>query len=717
MVLRKSGRVGRCRIYPKPMFQGAWAFLFTAVNFHEKLASFTVHSLAFFSFASVLHNDMRILYLLTVSIVLIVAYSAPVFSQPNFDGRADQDIQPPKPTEIKIVKPGVNTWKLDGFGAFMDSIPMDTTLNYFHIYNPVFKEAITATYVGNYATPYLDNNFFNRRSNIDFYFLRTREAYLLTPQDVKYYNTRTPYTLLDFTQSEHRTRKNETRFNVLHSQNVSPFWNFTFRFDQARSAGQYKNQATKNNFVTLYSSYNRNRLNIYGGFISNSILNNENGGLHESANLLEEPDTEFLDVNLTSVRSEFGNFYFYTTGEYQFGKFIQLTEEETDTLLEEEVLRPRTFKPFAGIIYSFEFQNHTKQYFDQEDSTNTFFENAYYGYDYESDSLRFGKIRNVLQLKQYENPDRKISFGKRAFIGQEFVRLSIPGPIMNIYNRQVRRYSNIYAGGGIFRQTGSFWRWNFEGRIYLLGRSAGQTELSGIITKPLFLFGDSLASFNINGRIENLMPDFFQEEFYSNRIRWNKDLKMEQRMTAGGNFRIPGRGTELSANYALINNYIYNDGEGIPAQFGGQLLVLSAYADKDFNLGKFHFRTRLLWQKAGNEEVLHLPDFSAFISANYRFIISKVLFTHLGVDTRYNSEYYADAYDPVTGFFHLQNEQKLGGYPYIDVYANLQLKRTRVFFKMMNVGTGFIDKEYYTTPGYPMNRKTFRMGVAWSFYD
>jgi hypothetical protein len=28
MVLRKSGRVGRCRIYPKPMFLGAWAFLF-----------------------------------------------------------------------------------------------------------------------------------------------------------------------------------------------------------------------------------------------------------------------------------------------------------------------------------------------------------------------------------------------------------------------------------------------------------------------------------------------------------------------------------------------------------------------------------------------------------------------------------------------------------------------------------------------------------------
>ncbi len=664
---------------------------------------------------------MRILYFLIVLFVIAVP-SASVFSQPNFEGREDQDVQSQEPTETKVVNPGVNTWKLYGNGAFMDSIPMDTTLNYFHIYHPVFEEAITATYVGNYATPYLDNNFFNRKANVDFYFLRTRNAYLLTPQEVKYYNTRTPYTLLDFTQSEHRTRKNETRFNVLHSQNVSPFWNFTFRFDQARSAGQYKNQATKNNFVTLYTSYNRDRLNLYGGFISNSILNNENGGLHENADLLGEPDTDFLDVNLTSVRSEFGNLYFYTTGEYQFGRFIQVPATEADSIFEEEeeeenLINRSVFKPFAGIIYSFQFENHTKQYIDQEDSTNTFFENAYYGHDYESDSLRYGKISNVLQLKQYENPERKTSFGKRVFIGQEFVRLSTPGPVMGVYNRQVRRYSNIYVGGGIFRQTGSFWRWNFDGRIFLLGRNVGQTELSGIITKPLSLLGDSLASININGKIENSMPDYFQEEYYSNRIRWNDDLKMEQRMSVSGSIKVPDKRTELSANYALINNYIYNNGEGIPAQFGGQLLVLSAYAGKEFKLGNFYFKTKLLWQKAGNEEVLHLPDLSAFVSANYRLVIAKVLFTHLGVDTRYNTEYYADAYDPVTGFFHLQDEEKVGGYPYIDVYANLQLKRTRVFFKLMNVGTEFIDKEYYTTPSYPMNRRTFRMGVAWSFYD
>lgn len=673
---------------------------------------------------------MQKLYLLRILVLAWCFFPVLVFSQgrPQLRGADSGQNLPDMQTEPggesgspqKQIDPEIKLWSLEGYGAFKDSARLDTLQDYFHLYHPVFKNTISAAYVGNYATPYLDNNFFNRRSNIDFYFLQSREAYLLTPQTVQYYNTRTPYTLLDFTQSEHRTRKNETRFNVLHSQNVNPWWNFTFRYDQARSAGQYKHQETKNNFVTLYSSYDKERLSFHGGFISNSILNSENGGLDGSANLLEEPDTDFLDVNLTSVRSEFGSTYFYTTGEYRFGRYDEIAIEQDEVPEIEEEAEPITvkkFKPFAGILYSFEYQNHRKEYIDEEDSTNTFFQHAYFGEDYTKDSVRFMQIRNVVQLKQYENPERKTSFGKRAFLGQEFTKATMPGPAFGTYLPTVKRYSNIYVGGGIFRETGKFWTWNFDGRIFLLGRNTGQTELNGLISKPLSFFGDSLASLQIKGSIENLMPGYFQEEYNSKRIWWKEDLKMEQRMTVGGTLEIPRRKIKLNANYALINNFIYNNTEGIPSQFGGQLLVLSAYADKDFHLKNLHFRTRVLWQKPSNEEILHLPDFSAFISTYYKFVISKVLFTQIGFDARYNTSFFADAYNPATGLFYLQNEHKLGDFPYIDAYASLRLKRTRIFFKMMNVGTEFMNKEYYTTPGYPMNRMTFRMGVAWAFYD
>lgn len=653
-------------------------------------------------------------------LIIVLGLSVnPGIAQIGTDRLPEEMEETPRQQE-KEIEPLIKLWQLRGAGAFKDSARLDTILDFFHIYHPVYKNAITASYVGNYATPYLNNNFFNRESDLEFFFLKTREAYLLSPEKIKYYNTRTPYTLLDFTQSEHRTRKNETRFNVLHTQNINPYLNFTLRYDQARSVGQYKNQETKNNFVTLYSSYNKDKLSIHAGFITNSIKNNENGGLANDESIFYEDDTDFLNVNLTSTRSEFGSNYFFATGEYRLGRYIETGEERIiapENEGEEERIIPVTeFKPLVGFLYSFEYQNHKKEFIEDEDTT-TFFSNTYYSDDYTKDSIRFSMVENILQVKQYENPDRKTSFGKRAFIGQQYVKTSSPGPNPEDFNRQTKRYSNIYVGGGIYRQTGSFWRWNVEGKVYLLGRNSGQTEISGIIAKPFKLFGDSLSGLTIRGSIENLVPDYYQQEYYSNHSRWKNDLNMEQRMTARGSLKSPGRNLELGLNYSLINNFIYNDTLGVPSQFGGQLLVIAAFADKDFNYKNLHFRTRLLWQKASNEDVLHLPDFSAFVSAYYKLVISKVMFTQFGVDVRYNTNYYADAYDPSTGLFYLQNEKKLGDFPYIDAHVNFRLKRTRVFFKAMNIGTEFIQKEYFTTPHYPMNRQTFRFGVAWNFYD
>ncbi len=601
--------------------------------------------------------------------------------------------------------PYVGSWKLSEYGAFQDSAKLDTLIDEFQIYHPVFKNSITSSYLGNYGTPALNNDFFGRSSNVDFFFLKSRESYLLSPATIQYYNTRTPYTRLDFSQSENRTIKNETRFNVFHSQNVNPNLNFTLRMNIAKSAGQYTAQESKNNFITLYSSYNSDNLNIYSGFISNTVKDNENGGLSNDSLLFNGAETELLNVNLNSSKSNFKGTYYFINGEYRFGKTI-VTEEDS-----------AAFRPIFGILINSQYERHKQVFTDEEEAENTFFENTYYGNDYITDSIRFNKLSNVFQLKQFENAERKTSFGKRAFLGIDFINTLSPGADTAKFSSDINSYSNLYAGGGIFRETGKFWTWNFDGKIYLIGQKAGQTELSGIISKPFTILKDSLASLAISGSINNTVADYFQEEFYSNHFRWNNDFSMEQRMDVNGSIISPKFKLKLTGNYSIINNFIYNNYEGIPSQTGKELLVISAFADKDFNYRNLHFRVRALWQQASNEEYIHVPDLSAFVSAYYKFVISKVMFAQIGADTRYNTKYYADAYSPATGLFYLQNEKKYGNYPYIDVYANLRLKRTIVFFKMLNIGTNFLDGEYITTPNYPMPRSTFRFGLSWLFYD
>ncbi|PIF06230.1 MAG: hypothetical protein CSA36_02610 [Draconibacterium sp.] len=644
-------------------------------------------------------KSIKLFFLILLTVVPIA-----VFAQ-QFDEFDTQSEEKEPGVEKKQIKPDFQTWKISGYGAFQDSTTLDTLIDFFQVYNPVFKNVITATYLGNYGSPALNNDFFNRKNNIDFFFLQSRSFYLLSPVDIVYYNTRTPYTRLDFSQSENRSVKNETRFNVFHSQNVNPYLNFVFRMDMGKSAGQYNSQEGKNNFITLYSNYNKDNLSIYGGFISNLIANNENGGLMFDSLISTDTETELLKVNLTESKSRFNNVYFFADGEYKFGKVIEIDSVNS------------VFRPVFGFLYNFNYQRNKQEFSENESADNVFFRNTFYGSDYSKDSVRFNKLDNIFQIKQYENANRKTSFGKRAFLGMEAVKYNMPGLQEGATERISRTYSNVYVGGGIFRQTGKFWTWNFSGKMYLLGRNIGQTELKGVISKPFTFWGDSLAVLKIHGNISNRVADPFQEEFYSNHFKWKIDMKMEQRMEAGGTISMPGKRLLLGANYALINNFIYNGYDTIPAQTGKELLVVSVFADKDFKLGNFHFRPRVLWQKASNEEVIHLPAFSTFVSTYFKWVMAKVMYAQIGVDLRYNTLYYADGYSPATGLFYLQNEKKYGNYPYLDAYASLRLKRTTVFFKMMNAGTRFVSGEYITAPHYPMPRSTFRLGISWAFYD
>ena len=92
----------------------------------------------------------------------------------------------------------------------------------------------------------------------------------------------------------------------------------------------------------------------------------------------------------------------------------------------------------------------------------------------------------------------------------------------------------------------------------------------------------------------------------------------------------------------------------------------------------------------------------------------------LGADVRYFSKYDAPAYAPGIQQFHLQstdNRVEIGGYPIVNVYANLHLKRTRIFAMMYHVNAGMGKANYFLVPHYPINPRLFKIGISWNFYD
>jgi len=635
------------------------------------------------------------------------------------------ETQEEKEPAKKAIKAHVKSWQIREYGIFTDSVKIDTLLKYYHNYNPVLKNSITATITGNYGGAYLDNDFAARGDATGFYFFRTHDVFFLTPSLLSHYNTTTPYTLLDYSQSESKSSANETRFNVLHSQNVNRYLNLTFRYDQAKSQGQYKYQENKNHFISLYSSYNRDALSVYGGFIFNRLFNQEPGGISNDDDLLTVAP-KWVVMKLTDASSTYRNSTWFADAEYRLG----IKEKSDDEA-------PEIFIPQAGIIYSLRVSSNTRLFNEGGEIDNaSYFNNSWMNQNFSDDSVRFNMITNLFQLKLYESARRKFSFGKRAFAGIEMVRASMeapgyshpvfpfhPGDFEGNYytgpspRRFSQNYSNAFFGGGIFRETGKFWNWNFDGKQYFSGIKGGQTEINGSISKPVRFWKDSLSSIRISGNLWNRVPDYFQQRYFSNRVKWENDFLNEQVMNASFRFASPENKLETGARYSLFNNFIYHDTLGIPAQTKSELLILSAYLNKEFKWKKLTLLTRILWQKASAPRYIHLPALSAQGVLSLDGVLAKVLYLQMGADVRYNTAYYADAYQPATGFFYLQNSKKLGNYPYIDLFANLKLKRTRVFFLYMNAGSLFLEKNYFTALHYPMNKATFRLGVSWSFYD
>jgi hypothetical protein len=72
---------------------------------------------------------------------------------------------------------------------------------------------------------------------------------------------------------------------------------------------------------------------------------------------------------------------------------------------------------------------------------------------------------------------------------------------------------------------------------------------------------------------------------------------------------------------------------------------------------------------------------------------------------------------PATGRFYHQYSFTSGDYPYVNVFLNIKLKRTRIFLMLDHVNSGYSGYNYLQVPHYPMNVRMFRYGIAWTFYD
>ena len=116
-----------------------------------------------------------------------------------------------------------------------------------------------------------------------------------------------------------------------------------------------------------------------------------------------------------------------------------------------------------------------------------------------------------------------------------------------------------------------------------------------------------------------------------------------------------------------------------------------------------------------------MPALNIFTNLYLKFKIVNELAVELGADAYFFTKYYAPDYCPQLSTFAIQenaaSKVELGGYPFVDVYANMHLKRTRFFVMFSHVNAGNGDMMYFLAPHYPQNSRVLRMGLSWNFFN
>lgn len=649
----------------------------------------------------------------------------------------------------------IKSWKLTSYNSFsLQSV--DTTMYLFEVSNPMYVNELPgrfvnignlgmaanplsySTYIKEQRGAYYDDIQTSVFDSKPFYFHQPYIHNILSAKSTKFYHTNKPFTKIFYTKNTKRSEE-EQSLRFIHTQNLSRKLNVGVNYKLVSSEGMYALQRTRNNSVRFFSSYLSKRYMMHLSANMSKLKIRENGGLKKDADLTEKPDA--MGVRMQRARSTNKNIDIMLVQRYNLGRFIEKldTSELSDSLVKIHKLIPTDslgyryrYKTSTSLVHRIEF-NTSQRIFEDENKYETqkvkvdgilrnlmipYFDKDYYPYmKLTYDSVYCRSLHNSLEWLLPVNSERRIfpGAGLRIVGGNEIYKVYNMKSLLRPQGNDTT-YSNFYIGGNIFRKKGLI-QLNAEGKLYMLGHRAGNIAMRGEIKNFIPVKNDSIL-LAVSAKLTKERANYFEEVYYGRNIRWDKKLDERIEMQLRGLLHNPLWSITVGAEYSLIDNHVYLGTESLPKQAGKGISVITAFLNKDIHIKKFHFINKLMWQKTSNEAVFHLPDILFFNSTYFQTnFFNNALLSRFGIDVKFSTEYLAPAYNPAIGMFYLQNEYKTGNHADIDIFANFRIKKVYLYLKYEHLSTIFMDEKYFPVYNYPQNINTFKIGIAWRFFD
>lgn len=578
--------------------------------------------------------------------------------------------------------------------------------------------------------------YFDRKPMSDFFFRDALRAWLPMQGDHRFYNTRIPMTILSYNTGGGRENKQD-RLQAVFSGNVNEKLQFGANIDYLYSKGSYNYQAVKNMMWGLSSSYIGDRYEYQAFFNHYNGLNQDNGGITDDLYITDPAqlqggqtsiDAKSIPTMLTSARTRLKGQEFYMNHRYKLG-FWRVTPPNDS--IPGDTIEHRYYVPVTSFIWTLDYNDghHTFTNGSPTEAAD-FWDNNYLTTGPSVNPTDYWSLRNTFGVALLEGFNKYAKAGLSAYVTHEIRRytqgvdtIPIDGPdrpellTPYPYDQKIAPKATenlLWVGAQLTKQQGSLLRYEATARLGVVGPAAGEVNVNGNISARFKLWGDSVRV-TAYGLFANEAAPYLMKNYVSNYFIWHNDFSKTRRLRFGGELSIPHTSTLLNVGVENVQNHIYFNDASLPVQHGGSVQVLSASLQQNFKVGILNWNNKVTFQTSSDQSVIPLPKLAVYSNLFLRFRVAKVLYVDFGIDCDYYTKYYAPNYQPATMSFCNQQEIKVGNYPFMNLYANMKLKRARFYIMMSHINQGMTGDNYFAMPHYPMNPRRFQMGVSVDF--
>ncbi|MFD1820497.1 Putative porin [Pseudarcicella hirudinis] len=525
------------------------------------------------------------------------------------------------------------------------------------------------------------------------------KLYAFSPDKVKYYNTRSPFSNVRFVTGG----GGQSILNFGFARNIDSLWNVGFEIqrittdkilvDNSVRTGDkslvgewgfmiHSNYQTKNKKYQLLAHLNIADHN-----------DNDQGGIALGTGSLLDALT-FADNNaiLSSAnaisRDKWTNFHIYH--EYAGYKAFQLFQS-VDYQTRKVQFKDKSYT--EGLVAGF----YPKSYLDETQIPK--------------DSLYNGSSFNIFEHKS----------GVKGFYNGFNYRLHL--------RQRFFTYDNLLNGKSISKNENFLGLWLSQ-NLSPSARFWGEAEFLVPFKAHQVKFEFQSKNLTLGFNQTSTLPTLVQQYIYNNSFRWDKDYSnvFVNSVYMNAPLKLGKLKITPSADIQLLSNYIYFasvrdslvslNSEIRPVQSAKDVTIFRAGLGIDYRIGRFSTVNQAYFTKRTGADVIRMPEILLNSRLAFDIVYAKVLFIQAGVEFNYKSGYYADAYMPAIQQFYVQNQNFVDGYLQADAFADFRINRVRMFIKMSHVNQGLMGiPNYFAAPLFPAVGRVFGFGVNWLLFD